>query len=335
MNYDFQLDYVSSEISKRKPKKVLLQFPEGLRIYSIKIVDELRKRFPQVDFIISAEPSWGACDIAEDEARLICADLIVHFGHSPYTWYFPKVDTIFVRAESLLTVTQEEMKTLVELLKSKYSPRNINVTATAQHYKSLLIVKHKLEEEGFKVTIGEPSNRFMFPGQVLGCDYRPAVLYPADVYISISGGEFHTIGLGLAVQRPVIKIDPYTNTVEDYTDKVWRILKIRYAKIYRSLDANTWGIVQGLKVGQNRPFLVEYLKKKLEEQGKSVYIFTNKILSREVLRNVDNGNIEVFVITSCPRIPTDDLYDYEKPVLTPGEARMIINKKLEPYIFPW
>lgn len=334
MNYDFQLDYVSSELEKRKPKKVLLQFPEGLRIYSIPIVDELKRRFPEIEFIVSAEPSWGACDIAEDEAKLIGADLIVHFGHSPYTWYFPKIDTIFVRAESLLSISKDTINELINLLQ-KYNTKSVGLTATAQHYRNLLNLKGELEKAGYEVKLGEPSNRFMFPGQVLGCDYRAALSVSADVYVNISGGEFHTIGLGLAVQKPVIKVDPYTSKVEDYSEKVWKIIKIRYAKIYEALDANVWAIIQGLKVGQNRPYYVDFLKKKLEEQGKKVYVFTNKVMTRDALRNIDNGTIDTFVITSCPRIPTDDLYDYEKPVLTPGEARMIINKKLEPYIFPW
>jgi Diphthamide synthase subunit DPH2 len=53
------------------------------------------------------------------------------------------------------------------------------------------------------------------------------------------------------------------------------------------------------------------------------------------MRDVDSEWFEAFVVTSCPRLPVDDLYEYEKPVLTPGEAFMALQGRLEPYMFPW
>jgi len=94
------------------------------------------------------------------------------------------------------------------------------------------------------------------------------------------------------------------------------------------------GIIRGLKLGQNRPTLVNFLKRGLEGKGKKVYVFTNRIVTVEALRNLPN-EVEVFVVTSCPRVLIDDVYNFEKPVLTPGEAKMVISGELDKYIFPW
>nr|WP_272584832.1 diphthamide synthesis protein [Sulfolobus islandicus] len=82
MNYNFEEERVVKEIREKDAKRVLLQFPEGLKYFSIDIVKKLKEKLPNVDFIISGEPSWGACDIAEDEAQQVNADLIIHFGHT-------------------------------------------------------------------------------------------------------------------------------------------------------------------------------------------------------------------------------------------------------------
>jgi len=332
VSYFFDYDRVIEEIEKRGAKKVLLQFPEGLKYFSTEIVEKIQSKMPNVELIISGEPSWGACDVAEDEANIINADLIIHFGHTPYTWYYPKFPTVFINAESRIEINGEQISELKEILK-QYNAKSVALTSTIQHHNVLNKIKENLRE--FEVIIGNPSNPFMFPGQILGCDYKAATSVNADVYVNVSGGEFHVIGLGLATMKPTIKLDPYTMKVEDMTNEVNRILKIRYSKILKAMDARNWVIIQGVKVGQNRPLMVKYFEKKLKERNNNVFIVTNKVLNIDNLRNIDRSYIDAYIVTSCPRLPTDDLFEFEKPVLTPGEAKMIIINKLEPYIFPW
>ncbi|BCU69475.1 diphthamide biosynthesis enzyme Dph2 [Stygiolobus caldivivus] len=333
MNYDFEIGKTLEEIKNRHAKRVLLQFPEGLKPFSIKVVSELREKLPDVEFIVSTEPSWGACDVAEDEATTLKVDLIIHYGHTPYTWYYPKFPTVFIEVRSNLTISDEQVRDLVSILRDKYGARKLSLTATIQHVQLIKVLKSKLNE--FQVLVGKPSSPFMYDGQVLGCDYKSAQNVEADVYLNISGGLFHALGVGLATGKPIIKVDPYTGKNEDLTDEVYKILKVRYGKIMKALDARTWVIIQGVKTGQNRPLMVKYFEKKLTERGYKVYVISNRSLSKDTLRNIDNSEVDVFMVTSCPRLPIDDLYDYEKPVLTPGEAKMIISGNLDKYIFPW
>lgn len=334
MPYDFQEEYVIQEIKKRGAKRVLLQFPEGLRYFSTDILKKMGTSLPEVEMIISGEPSWGACDVAEHEARELDVDLIVHYGHSPYTWYYPKFPTIFVETVSDLSVSEKLVDQIVQLV-SKYSPGKVGLTATVQHISLIPQLKGKLEERGFPVKVGKPSNPFMHDGQVLGCDYKAGLNVDADVYVNVSGGLFHSLGLGLATGKPVIKVDPYSESAEDISKEVYKFLKIRYAKIMQAMSGKTWVVVRGVMTGQDRPMMVRFLTSRLKERGLQTIVVSSRVLNIDVLRNLDRPGIDVFVVTSCPRLPTDDLYSYEKPVLTPGEAKMVINNKLEPYIFPW
>jgi len=329
--FDFELEKAIKTVGERRAKRVLLQFPEGLKPFSTEVVDRLRSRLPEVEFLISGEPSFGACDVAEDEVKAVGADLILHFGHSPYTWYYPKFPTLFVEVRSTSPLREDLVSELIDVLVD-YGARSVSLTSTLQYVRQMGELASKLEDR-FKVKVGRPSSPYMHEGQVLGCDYR--AVEEADVNVHLSSGLFHALGVGLATGRPVVKVDLDNSRVVDLTPEVNRVLKVRYGKILQAMDARTWVIVQGLKVGQNRPLMVRFLESSLRSKGFKTYVVTSKNLSVESLRNIDRSYVDAYVITSCPRLPTDDLYNFEKPVLTPGEAKMVINNRLEPYIFPW
>lgn len=79
--YDLELARAVSEIKKLKKKncKVLLQFPDGLKIYSPAIVEELERKLPDANFVIWMGTCFGACDVPKSDA-----DLIIQFGHAQW-----------------------------------------------------------------------------------------------------------------------------------------------------------------------------------------------------------------------------------------------------------
>ena len=62
--------------------RVLLQFPEGLKQKALEYAVKIEKGGDEV--FISASPTFGACDLAIDEARSIKADKLIHFGHGEF-----------------------------------------------------------------------------------------------------------------------------------------------------------------------------------------------------------------------------------------------------------
>ena len=83
MDYDLELDKVAADIKKAKAKKVCLQLPDGLKMYSDEIVDELSKKVKNVQLYIWAGSNFGACDIPMQLAGLDF-DMVVNFGHAPF-----------------------------------------------------------------------------------------------------------------------------------------------------------------------------------------------------------------------------------------------------------
>jgi len=80
--YDLELDKVILQIKESKSKFVLLQFPDGLKIYATTIVDFLEKN-TNAEFFIWLGSCYGACDTPilpkKIEEKI---DLVIQFGHS-------------------------------------------------------------------------------------------------------------------------------------------------------------------------------------------------------------------------------------------------------------
>jgi len=81
--YDLQLEKIVSKIKKSKAKLVLLQFPDGLKLYATSVVDYLRENTRGSEFLIWMSSCFGACDTPvlprEIEKKI---DLCIQFGHN-------------------------------------------------------------------------------------------------------------------------------------------------------------------------------------------------------------------------------------------------------------
>ena len=100
-NFDFEEERVKQEILKLGAKRVLIQLPDGLKPqapYIAKIIE----RFGALP-IVSADPCYGACDLATAEAEGLDIDLIIHYGHSKLVRY-ERVPTMYVEARATINV---------------------------------------------------------------------------------------------------------------------------------------------------------------------------------------------------------------------------------------
>lgn len=82
--YEIEIDKVVKTIKKEKARKVLLQFPEGMKPYSQVICDEIESRVKCQCFIWLGS-CFGACDVPTEVERL-GVDLIIQFGHSSWSY---------------------------------------------------------------------------------------------------------------------------------------------------------------------------------------------------------------------------------------------------------
>jgi len=324
------------------PSLLVLQLPDGLKQYSRCLASEL-EHITGAQVIIHVDSSYGACDLHYPNLKtFLSPDAIIHVGHTPYPPRLanPRLEPrskpriIYVPAYSLHEPSPDTVRRAAEILR-QYSPERVAIVGTSQHVHSLKKLAEALRGEGLDVVVPRGEPPYFMDGQVIGCEYKTARHASADAYLSVAGGTFHTLGLYLSTQRPTVQLDPYRDEARDFTPLGLRVYKTRLFKVSQAFDARNWGVLVGLRTGQYRPWLVDKLVAKIREAGGRHVLLAGMDHGEQALRTVDEPWYDAFVVTSCPRIPIDDLSGYEKPVLTPGEAFMALERRLEPYRFPW
>lgn len=316
--FDLEEERIRQEIVKLGARRVLIQLPEGLKREGLHIANIVEKTGAQP--MISADPCYGACDLATAEAESLGADLIVHFGHTKLLRY-ERVPTIYVeaRATAKVGLTVEKALPLLE------DWHKIGLVTTVQHVQTLDNVREFLLHAGKIVIIGD-SQRTNYPGQVVGCDYSNAESIARDVeaFVFIGGGRFHALGVALSTFRPTIVADPYEKKAYSVDEEARLILRQRWANIEDARKGKTFAVLVGLKPGQRRLEEALLMKDKLEKYGRKTYLFVVRNIYPEVL--MEFSGVDAYVNTACPRISFDDAPDFRKPLLTMSEALVVCGE---------
>ncbi|MDH7508543.1 MAG: diphthamide biosynthesis enzyme Dph2 [Methanomassiliicoccales archaeon] len=313
--YDFKFDIVAKWINGRNARSVALQMPEGLKIYSQFIAEELGKR-TNAAMLIIADPCYGACDIARDFSDF--ADVLVHFGHTeiPTLAYDDRILFVEIGADI------HYQSHLVELL-PKLENR-VGLIATIPFLGELEKIKKWLEENGKQVFIGRRKGRAKYDGQVLGCDISAAkdISEVVDQFLFIGNGDFHPLAVSIETKKEVIIFDPITQQVRDLADLPERILRQRHAAISKASTAKKFLILVSTKIGQNRLELAMHLKEEAREHGRKADVVVMNEFNPDLLMPFE---ADAYVSTACPRLAIDDFLRYPKPILTPIEFEIAIG----------
>jgi 2-(3-amino-3-carboxypropyl)histidine synthase len=314
-SFDFEEERIKQEIVKLGAKRVLLQLPEGLKPEGPRLakIIEGTGAFP----IISADPCYGACDLATAEAERLGIDLIIHFGHAKLMKH-EKISTIYVEARATVTVAAAVEKSVP--LVSKYG--KIGLATTVQHVQTLDEAREILVRAGKTVVVGD-AGRVNYPGQVTGCDYSnvKSVANDVEAFLFIGGGRFHALGIALSTSKPTIIADPYENRAYSIDEEAQKILKQRWACIEEAKNAKTFGVLVGLKIGQRRLDGALKIKEIAEKNGKITFLFAIREILPEAL--MEFPSVDAYVNTACPRISLDAPSKFLKPVLTINEFMVV------------
>jgi len=317
-SFDFEEERIRQEITRLGAKRVLIQLPEGLKPEATRLTKIVEKAGALP--IVSADPCYGACDLAIDAAEALGVDLIVHYGHSKQVKYEP-IPTVYVEARAVVNVEEVVRKALPLMVKW----HKIGLATTVQHVQTLDETREWLLRSGKIVAVGD-SGRMSYPGQVIGCDYSNAksIADEVEAFLFIGGGKFHALGVALSTSKPTVAADPFDNHVIRVDEEAAKIVKQRWASIEEARDAKTFGVIVGLKVGQRRLEQALSVRDCLEKKEKSVVLLVAREITPESL--MEFPSIDAYVNTACPRISIDDAPRFKKPLLTVNEALVVAGE---------
>lgn len=328
--YLIDIENAADIIKKQGYKTIAIQIPEGLKRGIFPLIEFMKKE-TDARVLVSADPCFGACDVVNYELKNLDVDCVVHIGHTPIAdvenfW----IPTLFINAQSTLDVTK-----VVEKAMDSLEGKKIGLVTTAQHLHTLETIIKLLRKHDLDPRIADGDERITAKGQVLGCNFSAALQIASEVdcFLFIGSGTFHPVGLLMSTKKPVIAADPYTTTVkkQELEDMKNNILRQRYGAILACRSARRFGILIGIKRGQQRITLAYELQKMLDSAGKQSLLITQDNFSPVSLQGFD---LDCYVSTACPRIAIDDYPQYKKPIITPIELEIALGRReWETYVF--
>ncbi|KAH3687456.1 hypothetical protein WICPIJ_001566 [Wickerhamomyces pijperi] len=320
-NYNFEIHKTIWNIRKQNAKRVALQMPEGLLIYSLIISDIIQEFCEGVEVIVMGDVSYGACCIDDYTARSLECDFIVHYAHSclvPIDITLIKVLYIFV------TINIDEIHLINTIKRNFAEGSKIATFGTIQFNPTIHAIKQPLLDQAGILTI-PPQISPLSKGEVLGCTSQRLDAGDIDAMIYVGDGRFHLESAMIHnPDIPAYRYDPYSRkfTREHYDQK--QLGEVRRHAVDQARDGKVVGLVLGALGRQGSLATLENLETKLTKQGKTVIRIILSEIFPQKLSLFDN--IDYFVQVACPRLSIDWGYAFHQPLLTPYEAMVMLGE---------
>ena len=312
-------------IRESSPASVALNGPEGMLPQVQRAASSISDEFGIPAYVLG-DATWGACDLNMAGARTLAADILFNIGHTVSTeqvgrgayminaYDDVRFDAVAARAAALL------------------AGRTVSLLTDSQHLEQVDAVRGILEAGGAAVVVGQGKGQ-LNDGQVFGCEFYPALdaagqgprgeegKKAADCNAFMGQSTFHAAGVALATGLPTYVLDPYFGEVRDVTEFAAGLRKKATLAVYRAAEAESFGVVVGLRDGQMSKTAGLRVKKELEAAGKSVQLIALTDITNDALRRF--SGIDAFVQSACPRISTDNRFDV--PVLSIPQSKALLR----------
>lgn len=309
---------IFSTISERNPRSVALDGPDGILKKIQNCAEKVRDEF-NIPVYIIGDTSWGSCDLNMHAAEMLGVDILFNIGHTISMESFGN-KVIMVDAFDDIDFSKIAKKCAVELKKKNF--KIISLATISQYIRSMQDVKEIFESHGYEVVIGRGKGH-LNDGQVFGCEFYPVydTKDHVDAYLFLGQSIFHSASIAIVTQKPTFMLDPYFNEYSEISDIARKLEKKAILAVYKAQDAETIGIIIGLKEGQFAKIKALELKRLLEEAGKKILLIAMTEITDERLLSFEG--IDAFIQVACPRIGTDN--HFHKPVLSVPQAISLIK----------
>ncbi|MGH1568712.1 MAG: diphthamide biosynthesis enzyme Dph2 [Nitrosopumilus sp.] len=303
------------EIEEKNPASVSLNGPDGMLPQVQETAMRITKKFGIPAYVL-ADTTWGTCDLNTNGAKVLGSEIQFNIGHTINT---ESLEKNLVLIDAFDDVEFDSVaKKCTRLLQGK----TISLVTDSQHLNQVDKVEKIFTDSGINVKIGKGKGQ-LNDGQVFGCEFYPATALKkeVDAYVFLGQSNFHAAGIALSTNLPTYVLDPYFNEVREITEFAQKLKRKATLAIYKAADAQSFGVIVGLKEGQLSKVFALKMKKELEAEGKDVQLFALTDITNDRLRNLKG--IDAFVQVACPRISTDNQFD--KPVLSTPQANALLK----------
>ncbi|KAG4992359.1 hypothetical protein JHK87_025816 [Glycine soja] len=326
-NYNFEVHKCVWRVLSSGAKRVALQFPEGLLMYSLPLSDILTSFAAVTHCYVLGDVTYGACCVDDLAASALGADLLIHYGHSCLV----PIDSTTIPCLYIFVDIKIDVPHFVDtLILNLHKAKTLVIAGTIQFASAIRTAKPQLEELGFRVLI--PQSKPLSAGEVLGCT-APKVSSKllgddgeSSVLVFVADGRFHLEAFMIA--NPGIRAfryDPYMGKLflEEYDHLGMK--RSRKNAIFKAREeARSWGLVLGTLGRQGNPRILERLEKMMRDRGFDYTVVLMSEMSPARIALFEDS-IDAWIQIACPRLSIDWGEAFVKPVLTPFEADIALG----------
>ncbi|XP_057450153.1 uncharacterized protein LOC130741317 [Lotus japonicus] len=324
-NYSFEVHKCVWRVLSTGAKRVALQFPEGLLMYSL-VLSDIFTTFAAVSHcFVLGDVTYGACCVDDFSAVALGADLLIHYGHSCLV----PIDSTTIPCLYVFVDIKINLDHLVDTVRMNLDGiTSVVLAGTIQFASAIRAAKPELEKLGFRVLV--PQSKPLSAGEVLGCTAPKVAVNTFDdsnesVLVFVADGRFHLEAFMIA--NPAMKAfryDPYMGNLflEEY-DHVG-MKRSRKDAISKAKGARNWGVVLGTLGRQGNPKILERLEKKMRDKGLDYTVVLMSEISPTRIALFEDS-LDAWIQIACPRLSIDWGDAFGKPVLTPFEAEIALG----------
>ncbi|KAI8379227.1 putative diphthamide synthesis protein-domain-containing protein [Radiomyces spectabilis] len=323
-NYNFEIHKTVWRVRRANAKRVALQLPEGLMMFACVLADILEV-FCQAETLIMGDVTYGACCIDDYTARALGCDFLVHYGHSCLVPVdITEINTLYVFVDIGIDTDH-----FIATIRKNFEPgKKLVLVGTIQFGTALQAARTALADT-YQVVV--PQSKPLSPGEILGC--TSPKMPGMDAIVCIGDGRFHLESIMIHnPELPAFQYNPYgkTFTRERYDHE--EMYSLRKHAISLSKQAKKFGLILGTLGRQGKPSIMEYLEQSIREAGKeSVLVLLSEIFPGKLSQFDD---VDAWIQIACPRLSIDWGYAFPKPLLTPYEASIVLDKAKWQDVYP-
>lgn len=321
-NYNFEVKKTIWKIRAAGAKRVALQFPEGLLLFSCTLADVIT-RFTGAETVIMADVTYGACCVDDLGAAALGCDFLVHYGHSclvPIDSTHPRVKMLYVFVDIAFDTGH-----LVACVRDNFpAGAKLALLGTIQFASALHAAREALA--GAYPSLVVPQAKPLSPGEVLGCTSPNMSALGLDALVFVADGRFHLESVMIHnPSLPAYRYDPYSKVLSREGYDTEGMMAVRQDVISTATAApGKWGVILGTLGRQGSHAVLSRLEAALTSAGKEhVTVLMSEISFAKLTAFPDVG---VWVQVACPRLSIDWGAACPVPLLTPYEAYVALGR---------
>lgn len=362
---NYEVERTLAEIRKERYSRVALQFPDNMLPDAPRVFGALSKglnpffqtshttgdgsvnpnhldcgnigRNPitgqqshDVKLYILADTSYGACCVDEIAAEHIDADVVVHYGRaclSP-TARIPVIHVFTVQPPPDSEILREDFKRSYD-----DKSQRIILMADVTHQSHLediqkaLVDSERFENLFLTHVVHDPSSPL--PNRTVPDEVKadPSKLKSWHLFHISDPPE--SLLLTLASRVASIRILPTSHNNQEnrhspFNASTSRALNRRYALLTSVTTVSTFGILINTLSVKNYLYIVEHVKSQIRAAGKKSYTFVVGKVNAAKIANF--SEIGAWVVIGCWESSLIDSKDFWKPVLTPFELELALQR---------